>query len=252
MNKFRSYKTTAYGSLSLIACILVVFCFVSLTMAFFFDTDFASSNVSMSGKVVIEAVGEGDTYNSIEDTTTSNLVITLQDNHNVLIPNMEIYAYANCKIYRSLTMPLLRAKLQMNFIDMSDGTIDEQATAVINDMKTQFNDVIVKDKDWYLHTDGYYYYIGDIVQTATEGNEGDYKLKEIDVTSVDEYVVHFIDEPILFPYYVTSDYSGLGFQMVITFQAIQNYIPDASGIRLENTINNAQLIFNNQAPDATV
>ena len=68
-------------------------------------------------------------------------------------------------------------------------------------------------------------------------------LAEVDVTDGDR-VVNFINDTIKFPTYVTSSYSGLGVKFVITFQAIQNYIPDTNGNQLPNTIDNSLKIFN--------
>ncbi|MGN0960962.1 MAG: hypothetical protein ACI4PF_02040 [Christensenellales bacterium] len=244
MNKFKPYYQKTNIPYALISCILVLFLVVGITLAFFFDNDSASQNIQMSGQVRIEAVGEGDTYSSIEDTSTSsNLVIKLQDDYPVLVPNMEMEIYANCKVYKSNSKPLLRAKMELILIDMS--TSSEETNSVIQDIYDQFTDIILFDDDWvkYKVDDGateYFYYIGNVTQT--ESNVENYLLQEIDVTDND-MVVHFIDEPIKFPSYVTSDYSGFGVQIKITFEAIQNYIPDDNGNQLTNTILNSQKIF---------
>ena len=246
MNKFKPYYQKTNIPYALIACILSLVLVVGITLAFFFDSDFASNNLNMSGQVKIEAVGEGDEYSSIEDTlTSSNMVIKLQDNYPVLVPNMEIDISANCKVYRSTTMPLLRAKVELLLMDTSTG--NDQADVVIDDIYQQFSNIILDNNDWVIYkydTDDtdYFYYIGTITQTTTSVEN--YLLQEIDVTQENK-VIHFIDKPITFPSYVTSDYSGLGVKIKVTFQAIQNYIPDSSGNKLPNTIANSQKIFNN-------
>lgn len=68
-------------------------------------------------------------------------------------------------------------------------------------------------------------------------------LGEIDATARDT-VIDFITDTLTFPTYVTSTYSGLGVKFKITFQAIQNFIPDENGNKLENTIDNSLKIFN--------
>ena len=87
--------------------------FIGVTLAFFANSEFASSLLKMSGRVKITAVGKGKGYNSIEDTDTCNLVINLQDGYKVLIPGMEIEAYANVKVHKSTTKPLIRANPKM-------------------------------------------------------------------------------------------------------------------------------------------
>lgn len=259
MNNFKNFKQKVNIPYALISCVLAIFLVVGITIAFFFDDDWASSSVQMSGKVDIEAVGNPDEdgkYSSIEDISsddgkTSKLVIRLQDDYDVLIPNMEMYIYANCKVSQSTTSPLLRAKVEMRVVGSpTSGTTAEndQNAEVITDIYDRFSDVILEDADWVSYTsdDGtYFYYIGSKTQTATEVE--DYLLQEIDVTSNDT-VIHFIDKYILFPHYVTSSYSGLGIEIVITFQAIQNYIPDTAGNSKENTIENSLQLFKNLAP----
>lgn len=95
---------------------------IGITLAFFFDEDFASSIIGMSGKVKITAVGKGNKYSSIEDTDTCNLVMYLQDGYSVLIPGMEIEMYANVKVHHSTTKPLLRAKFALELYD-KDGVV---------------------------------------------------------------------------------------------------------------------------------
>jgi hypothetical protein len=106
------------------------------------------------------------------------------------------------------------------------------------DMFNLLVDVI--SDDWMLY-DGYFYYIGNMSQPQGASGGG-VLLKEVDATSGD-VVVNFINEPIIFPTYVDKSYSQMGLKFIITFQAIQNYIPDESGNRLENTIDNSLKIF---------
>ena len=40
--------------------------------------------------------------------------------------------------------------------------------------------------------------------------------------------------------------SGVGVKFIITFEAIQNFIPDRSGNKLANTITNSKIIFEDQ------
>ena len=72
-------------------------------------------------------------------------------------------------------------------------------------------------------------------------------MHEVDATEGNA-VVNFINAPIEFPKYITSEFSKLGVKVVITFQGIQNYIPvpegeSNAGSQLPNTIKNSQDIF---------
>lgn len=196
----------------------------------------------MSGKVKIEAVGKGQLYNSIEDDLeSSRLEIFLSNGYTVLIPGMDIEANANVKVYKSSTSPLIRAKFSVVLYDEYGNEMGSalDPSNLMGNLEYQLNEIIVNTGEWYRHTDSYYYYVGD---NSTDGE--DTLLKEIDVTARDK-IIHFINEPFKFPDWVTSDYSGFRVKFVITFQAIQNYIPDNSGNRMTNTIANSQKIFSN-------
>ena len=92
-----------------------------VTLAFFFDPDWSSGKVTMSGAVNIEAVGKGTAYESIENTSTSNLMGSLSDGYSVLIPGMPISIDVNCKVYQSTTKPLLRADFNAVLLDKDSG-----------------------------------------------------------------------------------------------------------------------------------
>lgn len=238
--------------------IIIIFSFMSfLTLAFFFVSEFSSGYVGMSGKVDIEAVGSGTTYSSIEDTDTSNLVIKLEDNYDVLIPGMQIEAIANVKVMQSTTKPLLRAKFSIELSQVVDGERVEILPEVDNsnlstNLINQFNDIIIQDNDWYKFTDGYFYYIG---THSVESDPKNTQLMEVDATNGNAIVL-FIDEPIIFPEYITSEYSSLGVKLVITFEAIQNFIPDTEGneyfyektdgTKVNNTIEFSKYIFDDE------
>ena len=107
----------------IILLVLFPLLIVTTTIAFFYASDYANTLINMSGKVDILAVGDGDfddsdSFSSIEDTYTSNLVVSLNDGYNVLIPGGDVLINANCKVFQSTTKPLLRAKL--DFV-LSDG-----------------------------------------------------------------------------------------------------------------------------------
>lgn len=233
----------ATKKVSLLPILLVVFCcIVTLTIAFFFSDDFATGHLGISGKVQIVAVGKGDEYNSIENGVTStNLVIELDNGHDTLIPGMPLRMDANCKVKRSTTKPLLRAWLNLGLYNTE--TMDKiedwnENAGVIVDINNQLDTIITGSSKWVLADDGFYYYIN-----SKNAILGDSILEEIDATAGD-VVIHFIDKAIKFPTSVDSDYSGLGVKIRITFQAIQNYIPDENGQKLPNTIDNSYKIFN--------
>ncbi len=236
---------------SLILFIAMSICIVGTTVAFFFASDWASSFTTLSGKVDIEAVGEGTRYDSIEDTVdSSNLIITLGDDYKHLIPNMPYSMPANVKVYQSTSKPLLRAKFTMQMYQHVEGgddiILDDAGDKydVMPQMTEQLHDIITGN-GWLLNEeDMYYYYIG---TNTKETTLTDTLLSEVDVTAGD-VIIHFINEEITFPSNVESDMSGFNVQFQITFQAIQNYIPDASGAQLPNTITNSKIIFDDTRP----
>ena len=255
-HNFGYKKSLSLNSLMLIA-ICITFA-VTLTIAFFYHDDFSTSMITMSGKVKIEAVGEGvcdcvvagktecedPSHKSIEDTHTANLIITLDQDYEVVIPGMPLGIDANCKIYRSNTSPLLRARIDFELISALTGETVTDSQILISELYGQMISII-EDNNWFLHTDGYFYYVGDVTQPSGAAN-GTLLLKEIDVTATDK-IIHFIDEPIRFPERITSDYSGFAVVFKITFQGIQNYIPQKVrfiyGNQVDNTIDNSQKIF---------
>lgn len=244
-NQFSAKQRSSKTTMVFLVCIL---CALSLlvmtTIAFFYHDDWGNNNVQTSGPVNILAVGTGD--NSIEDTNTSNLVVDIGEEYDVLIPGMPIYITANCKVFKSNTHPLVRAKFSMTFEDNSSGETFNEETSLgsssldIGDkIITQIDDEIT-DNGWYLHTDGFYYYIG----TDTTPSGADTIIKEVDFPEDKDRVVKFIDSEFKFPSDTTALYSGLGVKFDITFQAIQNFIPDDNGDKLPNTITNSLKIFN--------
>ena len=243
-NTFTSKRKSTSVYLALVFAFLLLALGISITLAFFFDTDYTSGYQTMSGKVQIEAVGTGNA--SIEDTTTeSKLVITLEDLYPVLIPGMKINLPANCMVYQSTTMPLLRAKFEFELIGYDSLTEAGKTMSVnaIEDMTSDLFDIINGNK-WYQHTDGYYYYGGTHYNTTDKENM---LLQEVDATDGNA-VVNFINAPIEFPKYITSEFSKLGVKIIITFQGIQNYIPipegeTNAGYQKSNTIKNSQDIF---------
>lgn len=247
-NKKRQFSaTTATAPFSLILLVCMVVCIIGTTVAFFFSNDWASNKVTMSGKVDIEAVGKGDEYGSIEDTlSSSNLIVTLEDDYKHFIPGAKISVPANVKVYQSTSKPLLRAKFTLK--TYRDDVILDDDTDVYNIMPQMTAELhsIITGNGWVLDTteaneeDRYYYYIGNNDVNSTLG---DTIMSEVDVTAGNAIVL-FIDKDITFPTNVESDQSGYKVQFVITFEAIQNYIPDTSGAKLPNTITNSKIIFN--------
>ena len=153
--------------------VFIIAIIVGFTLAYFFTSDYASKYLDMSGKVKIEAVGKGTEYFSIEDTSTSsNLVIELEDNYDVLIPGMLIDMQANCRVYKSTTKPLLRAKFDLEFKDVPGSDLVEDEQMIVSNMYAQLYDIVVDNDDWYLHTDGYFYYLGELEQPKSPSGGG--------------------------------------------------------------------------------
>ena len=267
-----------FGLLLLVVLSVLTF---GITIAFFTDSDFATGHVNMSGKVLIEAVGDAVGDVSIEDKEISdgsggtiyqsNLRIEPTDR---LIPNMPLSIIANCKVDITTTEPLLRASFSMEFYrEVEEGgvlvdkiiTPETDTFNISSDVMNQFDAMIVENDYWYKFTDGNYYFIGKNPVNATDPKYT--QLEEIDTfddtfkTLEDVYisntyvVVPFIKDSITFPSFVTTDYSGLKAKFIITFEAIQNFIPDDKGfeyfyddggVKKNNTIEFSKYIFDDE------
>lgn len=232
----------------LVILLIISLTVVSSTLAYYFDSDWASNVVEMSGKVNIEVVSKSPNYKSIEDDEEGKLIIYFEDDYSVHIPGAWIEPTANVKIFKSTTKPLLRAIMNVYLIDMetkeeiSDEDIDtfDLTASLYNSMST-----IVKYNGWvYYPEDKYYYYIKD---NTVEENVEETFLHEVEVEDEDDefIIIDFINSPIQFPEEIDSTYSGYGVKFVITFEAIQDYVPDKFGKKLPNTIENAKVIFDN-------
>lgn len=212
---------------------------IGITLAFFSNSDFASKFLGTSGRVKIEAVGDGN--KSIEDNipNSCNLEIRLDRDYGVLIPNMPITIYANCKVYRSTTKPLLRANFAVTIIESNGNPVDADSDDedITMDITNQIITRIEENANWYMHSDGYYY----LVDTQNGANS---VLTECDATEGDIIVPFLNGKSVTVPSYIDDSYSGLGIKIKIIFQAIQNFIPDDNGIRMSNTITNSLKIFN--------
>ena len=232
-------KNSNEKKVSIYVILLLLSVFIGVTIAFFANSEFATSLLGMSGKVKIEAVGKGN--KSIEDNSTCNLEIQLDRDYGVLIPNMPITIYANCKVKRSTTKPLLRAKFQVTVFDKyGNPYVETGENLVSTDIYTMLCHNVLDDDSWYLHTDGYFYYI----QILNEENKENSILQEVDATTEDTIVNFLNNSTIRIPSYIDDSYSGLNIKIKIVFQAIQNYIPDNNGNKLPNTITNSLKIFN--------
>lgn len=234
---------SAKRTMSLTPIAIILLCtIVSLTIAFFFSSEWTAKYVQLSGRVSIEAVGRGTAYNSIEDRgSVCKLDIQIDRDYGVLIPNAPLTVYANCKVSRSTTKPLLRAKMQIEILDDEGNAYAEtNGHDVANDMSNLLEGVILDNSNWAYY-DGFYYYL----ETPTTEAQSTSVLREIDATSED-VIVPFLNEPITVPYYIDDAYSGISIKIVIVFQAIQNYLADKiTGERITpNTIVNSQIIFN--------
>ena len=122
---------------------IIVIClsaFVGGTLAYFYYSDWSSSFVGMSGKVDILAIGAGNS--SIEDDNTTKLEIILDGNHTHLIPNMPIEMPANVKVSKSTTNPLIRAKIDMQLLNMITMEEDEDDLALGENLLSQFYAII--------------------------------------------------------------------------------------------------------------
>jgi hypothetical protein len=246
-NKFKFNNSKPYYPYVLVICIILLFSLAGFTLAFFFESDWSNKTITLSGKVQIEAVGKSPSYSTIEDTASQSMLdITLSNDDEYLIPGADIYIDANCKVFQSTTSPLLRASVTLAVYDAEGDIVnDSRSTRLLDDMNGSIQDNLASGSNWSLY-DGYFYYTGGITQDVAE--VANYELKPIQVLGKEFEVIHFIDEPIKFPEFVDSTYSGLEVRFVIVFQAIQDFIPNAQGEKLDTTIINSLTVFNKLAP----
>ena len=244
-NFSNTYSTKSASSVVLQTMAIFAMAIIGFTLAWFYVQDYSTKWTQMSGAVKIVAVGKGtlgnpDSFSSIEDTKTTNMEIFLTDGYQYLIPGAYIDAKVNCKVLQSTTKPLLRAKFRISMVD-GDGNemaILDDTSNLTGNVAYQLNEIIVAN-GWYKHVDNYYYY----VQGQTLESTRRYTLlTEVDATDSDA-VVPFINEDFRFPTFVTSAYSGFGVKLIVTFQAIQNFIPDENGHKDTNTIEHSLKIF---------
>lgn len=236
---------------SLILLICLAVCIVSTTVAYFFASDWAGKYTTMSGKVDIEAVSS--TGSSIEDkvdgdVTISNLKVSLEDNYKFLIPGMDIKMPAYVKVYQSTTKPLLRAKFSLKlYKTTTGGDVLLEGTSDPKNISTQMTSSIhsvIETNGWVLNDDGYYYYIkGSTIQDPVSNTI----MYEVDATA-GNVIEPFVKDTdlIKFPEDIDASYSGLKIKFSVTFEAIQNYIPnpdDDGKTNLPNTIANSKRIF---------
>lgn len=260
-----------------VAVILLLSCFFGITIAFFFDSDYADNTFQMSGAVVIEAVGEnGSSIEDVEDEDglTSKLVINLVDNYKYLIPGAPLSIPVSCKVYQSTTSPLLRASFNLKLyrsVDDAQNPLEEvdlnelfpagdDRRDFLTDVSDQISSKIISH-GWYLYN-GYYYYVGNDFK-ASDDKGANTILEEVDVTQ-SNVIIDFIKassrkpdgtlegDPIIFPPYVDPTFSGLNVILSITFQGIQNYLPESltNGDQVDNTIANSLLIFDSVPEDS--
>ncbi len=236
---------------SLILLICLAVCIVSTTVAYFFASDWAGKYTTMSGKVDIEAVSS--TGSSIEDrvdgdVTISNLKVSLEDNYKFLISGMDIKMPAYVKVYQSTTKPLLRAKFSLKlYKTTTGGDVLLEGTSDPKNISTQMTSSIhsvIETNGWVLNDDGYYYYIkGSTIQDPVSNTI----MYEVDATA-GNVIEPFVKDTdlIKFPEDIDASYSGLKIKFSVTFEAIQNYIPnpdDDGKTNLPNTIANSKRIF---------
>ena len=146
---------------------------VGITLAFFFANEWASNSVKLSGKVDIMAEGPGDV--SIEDTDNEcKLIINLDNGYNRFIPGMPIKMPVDVKVFRSTTMPLMRANVTTSLLINEPLGEDSEENEIMQNLQDQIFDFI-ETHGWYLHTDGYFYYIAN----NTDIKGGDTVLAEV-------------------------------------------------------------------------
>ena len=234
----------------LVILMILSLTFVSATLAYYYDSDFSSNIIGMSGKVEIEVVSKADAYVSIEDNTDTNLIIYIEDTYGVHIPGGWFEPTANIKVFQSTTHPLLRAIMDVQLINMETDEVITDEDIDKFDLAESLYDalaVIVTNNGWvYYPEDKYYYYRN---TNEIKADIEDTVLWEVEVPEDDDFtVVHFIDDEIQFLEDIDSTYSGYGVKIIIRFEAIQNFIPNKDGYQLDNTIENSKLIFDN--PDS--
>ena len=243
-------KIRDLSGLALFCCLLVSM--VGITLAFFISSDYSSSFVSMSGPVNIQAVDKDGkpietNIPDDEDEDVSKLVISLSDGFDTIIPGMPIAISANCKVYQSETMPLLRAKFELKIYkdsETEEGVQEEVTTefcmSLAEDISDSMDLSILASGNWLKYDDdGYYYYKG---TNEIANIVGDTELLPVNAKS-NNVIVDFLSNSVTMPTGIDSTMSGYYINVSIVFEAIQDFIPNSSGIAIDNTITNSKLIF---------
>ena len=257
MKKYNFSGNKYVSIIGLVLTIVLSFSLIGFTIAFFSSGDFTSGFIGLSGAVNIEAVGLGD--DSIENTEsegviTSKLLTHLDpaygNGNYFLVPEAPLNIRANCKVYKSATHPLLRANISFVLTSPDHNTtVSDMSDIYFQLLLTNFKDVVSSENDdgEWIYYDNYFYFVQKN-QSIASGNENQYILTEVNVSN-DDRIVLFINDDYIYPIDNTnSSYAGYYLQIIITFEAIQNFIPNAKGERLANTIQNSLTVFSDLAP----
>lgn len=206
---------------------LAVFSVVSVTLAYFAQEDNADRSIPFSGAVSISIIGSGQSATIGDD----EMEMTLANGNNYLIPGMPVGLRCNCVVNTSTTSPLVRALIM---VDLYNVSVDRE------DIRTDIESAIeaVIGSTWTKYN-GYYYYINNNALQSTVQNT---VMQDVDV-SLGDTQINFVNTDFTFPSTVTEIQSGAIVKVRIKFEAIQDYIPNASGNKLTNTIANAIPIF---------
>ena len=252
LNKFNSIF------LFLMALFTVAVVVVTTTLAYFISNDWADNGITMAGPVLVSCVGSSD-GGYLDITGSGNLEISVPDvtDSSILIPNMPVGLRANAKIAYADSIALLRAKLDVTFTNIDEFTskTPEEIDSIYDLFYSAIETTDSVVANW-VKVDDYWYYVGSNTRDGAETLLVVINHNSADNNTTCDYVddennsyIKFIDSDFRIPKDIDSSWSTLKVVIKITFEAVQGFIPDSTGVDIgdsNKTISKALPIFNNE------
>lgn len=244
-------KVTRGAIIIFVLSIVLLICLcATTTLAYFAGSQKSNTTLVMGGPVKISFVNR----NLTETTGEGKLTMTIKEGRNHLLPGIGIDMQAIAKITSSDengTPALLRAILDITVWgfdeeNLSQDRIKYLEKQVEKQIREAMQDCLNPRVDglsdgWVLYEGDYYYCSG--YKTA-DGLGNEYITLQPIQSDATGTPVTFINGTFQFPYKAyTNDYSNIGIEFNLTFQAIQDRLFDKNDRLLINTIPNVKSVM---------
>ena len=244
-------KVTRGAVVILILSIVLLLCLVATTtLAYFAGSQKSNTTLVMGGPVKISMVDK-----DLQETTgQGQLKMTIKSDKGkqYLLPGMGIDMQAIAKITSSDengTPALLRARLDISVWGIQEP--DENRRKLLEkNVEKQIRDAMSEclnpridglSDGWVLYEGDYYYCSG---YRTTDGLGNEYITLQPIKSDATGTPITFINGTFQFPYKsYTNDYSNIGIEFNLTFQAIQDRLFDKNDKLLINTIPNVKSVM---------